>query len=209
MLHYYPGNASLLPHMALREAGAPFELCLVDRTRGAQQSTEYLKLNPNGRIPVMVDGDIVLFEAAAITMHLADRHPEAALAPPIGTPERGQFYKWMVHLTNTPQAEFRAWFYPWEHVADPAAADSVKQAATARLDCMFDVIAIQLGTAPWLLGERFSAADLFLLMLVRWGRTMPRPPRDIPQLASHAQRVLGRPAVQATFAAEGLATPFV
>ena len=93
VLHYYPGNASLLPHMALREIGAPFELCLVDRTRGAQQSAEYLKLNPNGRIPVLMDGDIVLFEAAAITMHLADRHPEAALAPPIGTPERGQFYK--------------------------------------------------------------------------------------------------------------------
>ena len=208
-LHYYPGNASLLPHMALREIGAPFELCLVDRTRGAQQSAEYLKLNPNGRIPVLTDGDLVLFEAAAITMHLADRHPEAALAPPIGTSERGQFYKWMVHLTNTPQAEFRAWFYPWEHVADPAAADGVKQAAGARLDRMFDVIAGQLGAGPWLLGEHFSAADLFLLMLVRWGRTMPRPLRDLPALASHAQRVLARPAVQATFAAEGLASPFV
>ena len=115
----------------------------------------------------------------------------------------------MVHLTNTPQAEFRAWFYPWEHVTDPSAADSVKQAATARLDRMFDVIASQLGTGPWLLGERFSAADLFLLMLVRWGRTMPRPPRDVPYLASHARRVLARPAVQATLAAEGLASPFV
>ena len=74
---------------------------------------------------------------------------------------------------------------------------------------MFDVIASQLGNGPWLLGERFSAADLFLLMLVRWGRAMPRPPRHLPQLASHAQRVLGRPAVQATFAAEGLTEPFI
>jgi glutathione S-transferase len=209
VLHYYPGNASLLPHMALREAGAPFELRLVDRAQGAQNSADYLRLNPNGRIPVLVQGDLVLFETAAIALHLADQHPEAALAPPPGTPERAQFYKWMIHLTNTPQAEYRAWFYPWEHVADPAAADAVKQASSERLGRMFEVIASQLGDGPWLLGQRFSAADLFLLMLVRWGRAMPRPPRDLPQLASHAQRVLARPAVQATFAAEGLVEPFV
>lgn len=208
-LHYYPGNASLLPHMALREAGVPFELRLVDRAKDAQNSAEYLRLNPNGRIPVLVQGDLVLFEAAAITLHLADRHPEAGLAPLPGTPERAQFYKWMVHLTNTPQAEYRAWFYPWQHVADPGAADAVKQASGERLGRMFDVIAGQLGDGPWLLGERFSAADLFLLMLVRWGRAMPRPPRSLPALAGHAQRVLARPAVQAAFAAEGLGEPFV
>ena len=208
-LHYYPGNASLLPHMALREAGVPFELCLVDRSQDAQNSAEYLRLNPNGRIPVLVQGSLVLFEAAAITMHLADQHPEAGLAPPPGTSERAQFYKWMVHLTNTPQAEYRAWFYPWQYVADPAAADAVKQASGERLGRMFDVVARQLGEGPWLLGDRFSAADLFLLMLVRWGRGMPCPPRDVPQLAAHAARVLARPAVQATFAAEGLAEPFV
>ena len=208
-LYYYPGNASLLPHMSLREAGVPFELRLVDRTQDAQHSAEYRRLNPNGRIPVLADGDVVLFETAAITLHLADQHPESGLAPPPGTPERAQFYKWMVHLSNTPQAEYRAWFYPWEHVDDPAAAESVKRASGERLGRMFDVIARQLGDGPWLLGERFSAADLFLLMLVRWGREMPHPPRQVRQLASHAQRALARPAVQATFAAEGLAEPFV
>lgn len=142
-------------------------------------------------------------------MHLADQHPEAMLAPPPGTPERGHFYKWMVYLTNTPQAEFMTWYYPWDHVADPAAADSVKQVAAARLDQMFDVISGQLGSGPWLLGERFSAADLFLLMLVRWRQNMLRAPRELPQLWNHAQRVLARPAVQATFAAEGLASPFI
>ena len=208
-LYYYPGNASLLPHMALREAGVAFELRLVDRTKDAQTSTEYLRLNPNGRIPVLVAGDLVLFETAAITLHIADRHPEAGLAPPVGTAERAQFYKWMIHLSNTPQAEYRAWFYPWQHVADPAAADAVKQASGERLGRMFAVIAAQLGDGPWLLGERFSAADLFLFMLVRWGRAMPHPPRAVPALARHAERVLARPAVQATLAAEGLGEPFV
>ena len=71
-LYYYPGNASLLPHMALREIGATFELRLVDRTQDAQKSPDYLRLNPNGRIPVLIDGDLVLFETAAIVLHLVD-----------------------------------------------------------------------------------------------------------------------------------------
>jgi glutathione S-transferase len=206
-LYYFPGNASLLPHMMLRELGAEFELRLVDRSRNAQTSAEYLKLNPNGRIPVLIDGDLVLFETAAIVLHLADKHPEAGLAPPLGSNERAHFYKWMAHLTNTPQAEFRAYFYPHEHVSDEAAAPSVKQAAEARLNGMFDRIAQQLGDGPWLLGDRFSAADLFLFMLIRWGRGMSRPPRALANLDALAKRVLARPAVQAAIAAEGLKQP--
>ncbi|MFL5316606.1 MAG: glutathione S-transferase N-terminal domain-containing protein [Microvirga sp.] len=92
-LYYFPGNASLLPHMMLREIGAPFELRLVDRAQNAQKSAEYLRLNPNGRIPVLIDGDLVLYETAAVALHLCDRHPEAALAPAPGTPERSLFYR--------------------------------------------------------------------------------------------------------------------
>jgi glutathione S-transferase len=206
-LYYFPGNASLLPHMMLREIGAPFELHLVDRASNAQKSPEYLRLNPNGRIPVLVDGGLVLYETAAIALHLCDRHPDAGLAPPPGTPERSLFYRWMVHLTNTPQAEYRSWFYPHEHVADEAAAPAVKAAAETRLNGMFDRIADQLGAGPWLLGERFSAADLFLFMLIRWGRGMPRPPRTLPALGALAERVLARPAVQAAIEAEGLQPP--
>ena len=206
-LYYFPGNASLLPHMMLREIGAPLELRLVDRAQNAQNSPDYLKLNPNGRIPVLIDGHLVLYETAAIALHLADKHPEAELAPMVGTPERAQFYKWMVHLTNTPQAEYRAYFYPHEYVTDATAAPSVKEAAEARLGGMFDRIAAQLGNGPWLLGERFSAADLFLFMLIRWGRNMNRPPRTVPALGALAERVLARPAVRTAVDAEKLVEP--
>lgn len=206
-LYYYPGNASLLPHMMLREIGVPFEMRLVDRDNNAQKSAEYLKLNPNGRIPVLVDGDLVLFETTAIALHLADKFPEAGLAPALGTQERAEFYKWMVHLTNTPQAEYRAWFYPHEHVSEESAVPAAKKAAEQRLYRMFDVISEQLGDKTWLLGERFSAADLFLFMLIRWGRGMPRPPRTIPNLNALAERVIARPAVQAALDAEGLKAP--
>ena len=206
-LYYFPGNASLLPHMMLREIGAPLELRLVDRAQNAQNSPDYLKLNPNGRIPVLIDGHLVLYETAAIALHLADRHPDAGLAPPVGTAERAQFYKWMVHLTNTPQAQYRAYFYPHEHVTDVVAAPSVKEAAEAHLNEMFDRIADQLGGGPWLLGERFSAADLFLFMLIRWGRNMNRPPRTVPALGALAERVLARPAVRTAVDAEKLVEP--
>jgi glutathione S-transferase len=195
--------------MMLREIGAPFELRLVDRNQNAHKSAEYLKLNPNGRIPVLVEGDLVLFETAAIALHLADKYPEAGLAPATGSKERAEFYKWMIHLTNTPQAEYRAWFYPHEHVSDDASAPSVKQAAEQRLNRMFDVISEQLGDKQWLLGDRFSAADLFLLMLIRWGRGMPRPPRTIPNLKAFAERVLARPAVQEAFKIEEIQEPLI
>ncbi|PVE23705.1 glutathione S-transferase [Microvirga sp. KLBC 81] len=207
-LYYYPGNASLLPHMMLREIGAEFELRFVDQENRQQKSPDYLKLNPNGRIPVLVDDDLVLFETVAIALHLADRFPQAGLAPAVGTNGRAEFYKWMVHLTNTPQAEFRVWFYPHESVSEEAAAPAVKQAAGERLNGMFDVISAQLGDRTWLLGDRFSAADLFLFMLIRWSRNMPRPARTLPNLKALAERVLARPAVQEAFKVEGIQASF-
>ncbi|MEE1657182.1 glutathione binding-like protein [Microvirga sp. CF3062] len=207
-LYYFPGNASLMPHMMLREIGAEFELRFVDRAQNAQKSPEYLKLNPSGRIPVLVDGDLVLFETAAIALYLADKFPQAGLAPALGTRERAEFYKWMIHLTNTPQTEYMPWYYPHEHVSDEAAQPAVKQAAGERLNRMFDVISEQLGDKTWLLGDRFSAADLFLFMLIRWGRGMPRPPRSLPNLNALAERVLARPAVQQALDAEGIKDPF-
>ncbi len=111
-LHYFPANANAAPHMVLEEIGAKYELCLVDRATKAQKSKEYLKINPNGRIPTLVDGDLVLFEAAAIVLHLADRHPEAGLAPAVGTADRSRFYQWLTFLTNSLQEELMIWQYP-------------------------------------------------------------------------------------------------
>src|SRR5471032_2052672 len=178
-LYYYPGNASMAPHMVLEEIGAPFELRLVDRENGAHKDADYLRLNPNGLIPAFVDGALVLFEAAAICLHLADRHPAAHLTPPVGTAERAHFYKWLIHLTNTVQAELITYFYP-ERMADSAAtAAEVKAHAEARVGEMFDRIETALAASgPYLLGARFSAADLYLLMLARWTRGMANPARN-------------------------------
>lgn len=117
-LYFFPGNASLTPHMLLEEIGAPFELLLVDRANAAHKSPEYLKLNPNGQIPVLVDGELVLYEAAAICLHLADTNPQAQLAPPMQTAGRAHFYKWLVWCTNTLQAMLMHYFYSERLVND-------------------------------------------------------------------------------------------
>jgi glutathione S-transferase len=195
--------------MMLREIGAPFELRLVDRDASAHKSPEYLKLNPNGLIPVLIDRDLVVYETAAIALHLSDRHPEAGLAPAVGTDDRAHFYKWMLHLANTLQPTFLTYFYPERYIGDPAAVPLVKARAEERLDGMFDIVASELAGRHWLLGERFSAVDLFLMLLTRWGRGLKRPPRTIPALGGLAERVLARPAVQGAIEAEGLRPPLI
>lgn len=208
-LYYNPGNASLFPHLLLRELGAPFELRFVDRTIDAQKSPAYLALNPQGKIPLLVEDGRPIYETVAIGLHLADAYPAAGLAPAVGTARRADYLRWMAVIANTLQAEFRAWFYPHEFTIDPAGAEAVKSAVGARLAAAFARIADELGEGPWLLGDRMSAADLYLLMMVRWGRTLPVPARDLPALGRHAERLLARPAVKAAFAAEGLEPPLV
>jgi glutathione S-transferase len=212
-LYYHPGNASLAPHMLLEEIGAPFELVFVDRANAAHKSPEYLKLNPNGQIPVLVDGSFVLYEAAAICLHLADQHPDAKLAPPLGTPERAHFYQWLFWCTNTLQAMLKHYFYGERMVedGDAAAAAQVKKRAEVQVGPMLDQLDQQLAShgGPWLLGKSFSAVDPYALMLARWTRNFARPARSLPKIAPYLQRMLERPAVQRAFATEKLPPPLV
>lgn len=196
--------------MVLEEAGAPFELVLLDRDKNAHKSADYLKLNPHGRIPTLVGDDgLVLYETAAICMHLADRHPRAKLAPEPGSAERAHFYKWMVYLTNTVQAEMIVYFYPERWSGDDRGKEIVKRSAEKHLDAAFDSIERNLQErGPYLLGERFSAADLMLMMLGRWSRGFERPAKRLPALGRHLERIAARPAVQRAFAAEGIVAPF-
>ena len=204
-LYYYPSNASLAPHMLLEELGQPYELELIDRGVAAHKSAEYMRLNPQGLIPTLIDGDLVLWETSAILLHIADR---AGFAPELGSAERAQYYKWLVHLSNTIQTEYLVYYYPERHADDAAGAAIVKSHAEAHLTERFVRIDAQLGDGPYLLGERLSAADFLLLVLVRWGRGMTRKPRDLSNIGRHTQRMLERPAVIRAFEREKLPQPW-
>ena len=212
-LHYFPSNASFAPHILLEELGIPFQLDLVKRDEGALTSPEYLALNPNGLIPVLVDGDTVLYETAAILLHLADTHPASKLAPRMASAERAQFYKWLIWLTNTLQPALIAYFYPqrWVEPGNAEGTAQVKASAEARVGTLLDQIEAQLVKhgGPWLLGADYSAADPLALMLCRWTRNFARPARSLPQTGAYLQRMLARPAVQRAIATEALPLPCV
>jgi glutathione S-transferase len=209
VLHYYPSNANLAPHMLLEELGVRYRLELVDRDKGAHKTPEYLRLNPAGLIPVLVDGELVLPETAAICLHLADRHPDAALAPALGTAERAHYYRWFAYLTNTLQAEILTHSYPERLADDEASAQMIRKHARRRIAVMLDLIENHLrASGPWLLGANYSAVDPFLFVLCRWTRNLPSPARDRPAIRRLLDATLQRPAARRAHEQEGLTAPF-
>lgn len=202
-LYYAPGSANLVVHLALLEIGAPHELKRIDIEKGEQRSAEYLAINPNGVVPTLVIDGVPHGEAAALAMLLAERHPEAALTPATGSAQRADYLQWMLYLANTLQPLFRQWFYPADHL--PAGADTVKAAARAGIEKSWSHIDAHLDAhGPYMLGDRFSLVDLYVLMLMRWSRNMPRPATAWPQLAALAARLKARPSWKQVCEAEGL-----
>ena len=107
ILYYSRGACSWAPHIVLEELGKPFEVRRVDATKGENRTPEYLKLHPRAHVPVLVDGDFVLTEAAAILVHLADTHPEKKLIPPPGTRARARVHEWCGFLASAVHPAFR------------------------------------------------------------------------------------------------------
>ena len=215
-LHYYPGNASLAPHVVLHELGVPFELSLVDRTVNAHKSPEYLKLNPNGLIPVLVDGNLVLHETAAICLHLADTHPAAQLAPPLGTAERALFYKWLMWLTNTVQANLIHYFYGHRLVdeGNAAAVVQIKAHVQSKVrECLVQVdnhLALSHAAGPWMMGSQYTVLDPYVWMVSRWTRGFSdKPARSYEHIGPYLERMQQRPALRRVIAAEQLSLPLV
>ncbi len=219
-LHYYPSTAAMIPHIVLEEIGVPYELVLVDRAHDAHKAPAYLRLNPNGLLPAMSDGDLVMYEAAAICLHLSDTHPQVGLAPAVGTKERAHFYKWLMWLTNTLQPALIIYFYPERYVApgNTAGAAEVKAQAQARVGELLTQLEAELARAQsqsagaefWFMGAHYTLLDAYIFTLCRWTRNFSsHPARSYPNLGPYLQRVLARPAVQRVFAQEGIVAPLI
>jgi glutathione S-transferase len=213
-LHYYPSTASMVPHIVLEEIGSPYERVLVDRAAGAHKSPQYVKLNPNGLIPVLTEGDLVLYETAAIVLHLCDTHPQARLAPEVGSVERAHFYKWLVWCTNTLQATLIVYFYPerWMDEGNAEGVAQLKAHAERKVGGLLDQLDAELArhAGPWFAGQVYTALDAYVFTLCRWTRNFKSSPaRERQYLGPYLQRMLVRPAVQRVIANEKLAAPFV
>jgi glutathione S-transferase len=203
-LYYTPGAASFAVHWMLIELGVPHETVRLDLGVKQHKDPEYLRLNPNGLVPTLVVDGTPVYECAALLLLLAERHPEAALAPLSGTVARMAYLQWMVHLTNTLQAGFRGWFYPHE-AAGEEAAERVRNFAREQIERAWDRVDAQLAaTGVHIAGNDLSAADFLAVMLMRWSRNMPRPATEWPAIREYVARMKARPSFKALYEREGL-----
>ena len=201
-LHYAPGTAALAPHVTLAEIGVEYELVLVERDEEGRPPPSYFELNPWGKIPTLEDGDFVLTESAAICLYLAETFPDARLAPPAGTRERAELYRWLLWLSNTVQMTLLRHFYPHRY-----GTAGVKEAADSELAQHFDLIERHLAGREWLAGGERTVADLFLFMVTRWGRNLEPAAWDRPNLRAHWLRTLALGGPRTALEEQGLPLP--
>jgi glutathione S-transferase len=202
-LYFNPGAASFAVHWFLNDIDAPHELVLVDFDSKQQQSAEYLRLNPDGKVPALVIGDAAYTECAALLLLLAERHPEKSLAPKLGTGERAEFLQWMLFLANTLQPAYRAWFYPHEPAGE-AHVDAVKAQARQRMEGIWDRIDAHLTGRTFFVGNVLTVLDFLATMLMRWSRNMPKPATDWSNIDAYVHRMRARPSYLKTLERERL-----
>ncbi len=204
-LYWDRGSANMAPHAVLRELGAPFELVRVDISSAENRTPAYLAINPNARVPTLIDGDRSLYEAAAIVLYLCEKHPQSGLMPLPGEPGREQFLQWLFYLTNTMQEELQHWWHANNYLDHEAGRADMKSVAERRLGVIFSRFDSMLERdGPYILGERFSAVDIYFAMLCRWTRQMAKPALGYPQAKRLVALVSKRPAWAAMMLAEGI-----
>ena len=164
-LNCYPSYISLVPHIVLEELGAPYELVFIDRYAGAHKRAEYLALNPNGLIPVITDGPLVVYEAGAICLHLSDTHPQAGLMPLPGSAERAHAYKWLLWLATGLQPALSNYLHPSKWYLSEVAQGELRTGAEAAVGRHFDILDAHLArqAGPWLTGADYSIVDAYAL----------------------------------------------
>ncbi|GAB4377299.1 MAG: glutathione S-transferase family protein [Kiloniellaceae bacterium] len=177
-LYWAPNTGAFAPDVVLTLCAAPFERRRVDFDAKEHQSAAYRALNPMGQIPLLLlPGGTAITESAAILLHLVERFPEAALAPEAGSAARAAFDRWLVFLAVNVYGAILRYYYADRYTTDPAGADGVKQAAERDLQKQFDIVETALESAPFLTGETYGAADIYLMMLADWYRPARERPR--------------------------------
>lgn len=187
-LYWSPRSRSFSAIWLLEESGLPYERVLTDISTGAQKAPEYLAINPMGKVPGLQDGDAALGEAAAICAYIADRYPETNLAPAVTDPLRARYLQWLFFSPSCIEPAIIQLYTKLEVPPSTAAWGSATQT--------FDVLDAALQKGPWILGEKFSAADVMigsgLNFAVRIFKMLP----SRPSFDAYLERVVARPAFQ-------------
>ena len=199
-LYFSPGACSLASHIALLEAGKPFELVKVEgRGQKTAGGEDYLNITAKGYVPALkLDTGDILTEGTAILPYIADLAPEKHLAPAASTLARYRLHEWLGYINSEVHKNFSPFF-------TPGATDEQKAAARAQLERRVKFIEAHLADKPFLLGEHFSVADCYLFTVLSWCAYVKIDVAAVwPGLKSYMDRIAVRPAVQAALKAEGL-----
>lgn len=201
-LYYAPATCALAAHIALEQAGADYRLERVDFKNSQQRSPEYLKLNPRGRVPALVTEHGVLTETPAILLYIAQRYPEAKLAPfddPWALAQLNAFCSYLcstVHVAHAHGRRGARW------ADDPAAWEAMKAKVPQTVGDGFAMIETEFFKGPWVMGERYTIADPYLYTLATWMEGDGVDPARFPKVNEHRNRMAALPAVQKVLAAE-------
>ena len=187
-LYYHPYSRAANVVWMLEELGRPYELRFVDILAGEQHKPEFHRINPMGKLPALLDGELVVTESAAIGLYLADRYAAGTLAPALDDPARGAYLRWSLFAPSVIEPGAYAHSAKWEYGA--------AQAGWGEYDHMLDTIEYAIGQGPWLLGDRFTMADTIFGGTVRY-MTMFEMIEPRPAFTDYADRISARPAFQA------------
>jgi len=183
-LYYNPKSRAVIAKWMLDECGAAYEIMPIDFEKREHKTRDFLKINPAGKLPALVDGDSKIFEGAAICLYLGDKFSKANLAPEIGAPERGRYLSLMVYSTSQ---------------LEPALGDAMLGGQTSAqrgwtdFETARNLIEGELGDGPYLFGKWFTAADVMIGSMFIWRRMLGGQP-DRPKLEAYVDRLLARPA---------------
>jgi glutathione S-transferase len=192
-LYYFAGACSLADHIVLEWIGAPYET--VRMTPASVRSPEYLALNPNGTVPLLVDGDFVLTQNTAILCYLADLHPRSRLLGDGSLRGRAQVMQWLGFLNSDVHPTFKPIFAPSRFLPDANLAGAIADTARGHVRALLARLDKRLADRDWLADER-SVADAYLFVLWRWAVRQRVGVDPFGNLARFADRMRADPAVR-------------
>jgi glutathione S-transferase len=182
-LYFNPQSRAVIAKWMLDEAGAEYELVHIDFEKREHKAPGFRAINPAGKLPALADGDTHVYEGPAICMYVAEKYPQARLAPAVGEPARGRYLSLMVYSTAQLEPAMGDMLLKLQH--SPARGWTGFEEAQ-------DVVERELGDGPYLFGEWFTAADVMIGSMFIWKRMFGGPP-DRPKIAAYVDRLLARP----------------
>lgn len=203
-LYYAPGACSLAPHIALREAGADFSLVRINTREGEQRTPEFLNINPRGRVPVLEHGGEAFTEATAMLVFLGASFPKADLLPELSSAEGLRCLEWLSWLSSSLHGAFMQQWRPERFLPFPEPQDLVDFGLTLAERMVGEIESRS--TGPWLLGERYSLADIYAFVFYGWGNRAGLGMATLcPRWTDQIMQMMERPAVLSAIAAEEIA----